>query len=318
MAQTREALLDNFDEDVHARLKVHRKQAFSSLSDRERWLLALTQHELQNDATFDPKKPRFFYTGSESRQGNYNLDWKLAEKHGDTFFRADHPLAVKLLKRAKGRELGIAEVTFDYAAHGSKIAALETFRGSSGWLELSKLTVQSFESEEFLVFAAATDDNTRLDSDLCYKLLNLPSRITSQSHPTPSGPILDQARTDETSRCVKQVDDRNGLFFDEEVAKLERWSDDLKLGLEREIKDLDQQIKEIRRESQTATALTEKLAAQKRLKAAESERNKKRRELYDAQDAIDKQRDALIAKIEGQLRMSECIEPLFVFRWSLT
>ncbi len=110
---------------------------------------------------------------------------------------------------------------------------------------------------------------------------------------------------------------RHFQFSDEEVAKLERWSDDLKLDLEREIKDLDQQIKEIRRETQAATALTEKLAAQKKLKTVESERNRKRRELYDAQDAIDRDRDELIAKIEGQLRMEHKIAPLFVLRWSL-
>ncbi len=70
-------------------------------------------------------------------------------------------------------------------------------------------------------------------------------------------------------------------------------------------------------DSQAATALTEKLGAQKRLKQAESERNKKRRELYDAQDEIDQQREVLIAKIEGQLKMSEDIEPLFSMRWEL-
>jgi len=67
----------------------------------------------------------------------------------------------------------------------------------------------------------------------------------------------------------------------------------------------------------SSTALTEKLAAQRRLKQAESERNKKRRELYDAQDGIDKQREELIAKIEGQLRMESDSKSLFVFRWSL-
>jgi superfamily II DNA/RNA helicase len=317
MAQTREALLDNFDEDVHARLKVHRKQAHSSLSDRERWLLALAQQELGDEATFDKKQPRFFYTGREFRQGNYNLDWKQAEKTGDTFFRADHPLAARLIERAKARQLPAAEVTFDYAAHGVRIAALEKFRGSGGWLELSKLTVQSFDSEEFLAFAAETDDGRRLDSDLCFKLLNLPVKVTGTSVPMPDGPPLDEARQAETARCVKQVDDRNGLFFDEEVAKLERWSDDLKLGLEREIKDLDQQIKEIRRESQSATALTEKLAAQKRLKAAESERNKKRRELYDAQDAIDQEREALIEKIGRQLSMRQSLQFLYCVRFSI-
>ncbi|QDV81043.1 SNF2-related protein [Botrimarina mediterranea] len=317
MAQTREALLDNFDEDVHSRLKVHRKQAFSSLSNRERWLLSLTQHELTNEATFDPKKPRFFYTGSDARKGNYNLDWKLAEKHHDTFYRADHPLAAMLIERATKRELGLAEIVFDYDAHGTRIAALEQFRGSTGWLELSKLTVQSFDSEEFLVFAAENDGGERLDGELCQKLLSLPASIANKSCAKPAGGYLDEARKEATEQCVQQVDNRNGVFFDEEVGKLERWSDDLKLGLERELKELDQQIKEIRRDSQAATALTEKLTAQKRLKHAESERNIKRRQLYDAQDAIDTQREELIARIEGQLTMEHTSKTCFTIRWSL-
>ena len=318
MAETREALLDNFDEDVHARLKVHRKQAFSSLSDRERWLLSLTQHELAGDATFDPKKPRFFYTGSESRLGNYSLDWKAAEKQGDIFYRADHPLATMLIERATDRELPAAEITFDYEAHGTRIAALEKFRGSSGWLELSKVTVQSFDSEEFLVFACETDEEQRLDSELCQKLLSLPAIITKERREGPAGAYLDEARKAEVDNCTQQVDNRNGVFFDEEVGKLELWSDDLKLGLERELKDLDQQIKEIRRDSQAATALTEKLAAQKRLKQAEAERNKKRRELYDAQDEIDQQREVLIAKIEGQLKMDSEVTQLYSIRWTMS
>ncbi len=121
----------------------------------------------------------------------------------------------------------------------------------------------------------------------------------------------------EVERCAKEVDERNGRFFDDEVAKLERWSDDLKLGLEREIKDLDQKIKEIRRESQSATALTEKLAFQKDIKAVESERNRKRRELYDAQDAIDRDRDELIGRIEKQLKVKQNSETFFTIRWQL-
>ena len=43
----------------------------------------------------------------------------------------------------------------------------------------------------------------------------------------------------------------------------------------------------------------------------------RQRELYDAQDAIDQRREALIAKIEGQLRMSENLLPFFTMRWEL-
>ncbi len=317
MAETRQALLDNFDEEVHTRLKFHRKAAFSSLSQREQWLLALTQHELGDQATFDPQKPRFFYFGPEARHGNYCLDWKQAEKNRDTFYRLDHPLAQKLIQRARDRQLPTTEVVFDYKAHGARIAALEKLIGCSGWLELAKLSVDSFDSEEFLVFAAQTDDGRILDGDLCGKMMRLPGRVNEPSAQAAPHSILDKARTKETERCLQQVDERNGRFFDEEVAKLERWSDDLKLGLEREIKDLDQQIKDVRRDSQQATALTEKLAAQKRLKQVESERNRKRRELYEAQDAIDQRRDELIGKIEKQLSMKQRARLLFTICWKL-
>lgn len=316
MADTRRALLDNFDEDVHARFKVCRKEAYSLLSQREQWLLSLTRHELGDEAVFDPKKPRFFYTGQHARVGNYYLDWKDAEKEAGIFYRADHPLAARLIQAALGRQLPVAQLVMDYQAHGSRIAALEPFCGRSGWLELSKLTVESFETEEFLVLAAHTDEGRSLDRELCGKLMSLPARIEDGTSPPASG-ILTDLREAMTAGLLQSVDARNGRFFDEEVAKLERWADDLKLGLERELKDLDQEIKEARREGQAGTALTEKLAAQKKLRAVEGQRNKKRRELYDAQDAIDGQRDELIGKIERQLSMKQQSLHLFAVRWTL-
>lgn len=69
-------------------------------------------------------------------------------------------------------------------------------------------------------------------------------------------------------------------------------------------------------ESATA-ARKDKLEARSGLKSLEAERNRKRRELFDAQDAIDAQRDELIKRIEGQLRQRHMIKPLFAFRWRL-
>jgi hypothetical protein len=51
-----------------------------------------------------------------------------------------------------------------------------------------------------------------------------------------------------------------------------------------------------------AQSLQDKLAYQKQLSDLERRRNGKRRELFDAQDAIDQQREDLIVKIEKQLK----------------
>jgi len=69
MAQTRQDVLDHFDEEVHARLNVHRHQALASLSQRERWLIALARFELGEDAEFMEDQPRFRYGGTLARPG---------------------------------------------------------------------------------------------------------------------------------------------------------------------------------------------------------------------------------------------------------
>ncbi len=59
MDGTRQTLLENFDEEVTERLRVHRDKTLESLSDRERWLLNLTRTELKEEAEFASDQPRF-------------------------------------------------------------------------------------------------------------------------------------------------------------------------------------------------------------------------------------------------------------------
>ena len=302
MAQTRVVLLENFDEDVSARLRVHRDKTLESLGERERWLLELTRTELNGHAKFEPERPRFQYTGPHARQGWYHFDWKEAEKNGDTFYRQDHPLAARVIQEAIARNLPSASLRMDYAGHGQVVSILKPYVGASGWLEFSKLTVQSFDTEEFLIFAARADDGRTLDDETCRKLMLLPA--VQEGPAKDAEPDLSALREAEVKTRLQQVEERNGRFFDEEVLKLDRWSDDLKQGLEREIKELDRQIREARKTSALAALLKDKLEAQKTLKSLEGERNRKRRELFDAQDAIDGQRDELIKRIEGQLRQT--------------
>ncbi len=175
MAQTRQTLLENFDEDVSARLRVHRDRTLESLVERERWLLELTRTELNGDAQFAPAQPRFQYTGPHARQGWYHFDWKEAEKNGDTFYRQDHPLASHVIQQAIARALPTATLRLHYAGHGQVISILKPYMGASGWLSLSKLTVASLDVEEFLIFAASADDGRVLDNETCRKLMLLPA-----------------------------------------------------------------------------------------------------------------------------------------------
>lgn len=314
LTATRQALLEHFDEDVRSRLKVSRDKTLDCLSQRERWLLDMTRVELDGQARFDPQMPRFHYTGPDAQGGWYNLDWKAAEAADEHFYRPDHPLAVRLIDQAIARKLPVAEVTFDYTNHRSKISVIEPLVGQSGWLEVSKLTVSAVETDEFLVFAATTDHKKSLDEEICRKLLSLPASVGEQAAASPDFAGLRKA---EVAARLGEIDTRNALFFDEEVLKLDRWSEDLKLSLEHEIKELDKEIRELRRTAALAQSLQDKLTHQKQLRDLERRHNGKRRELFDAQDAIDGQREELIGKIERQLHHTHSVQQVFVLRWRL-
>jgi adenine-specific DNA-methyltransferase len=312
LTATRQALLEHFDEDVRSRLKVSREKTLECLSLRERWLIDLTRVELNGQARFDPQIPRFHYTGPDAQDGWYNLDWKAAETADEHFYRQDHPLALRLIDQAIARKLPIAEVTFDYTNHYSKISVIEPLIGQSGWLEVSKLSVSAVEVDEFLIFAALTDHKQILDEEICRKLLSLPAAVGQQ---TTGSPNLADLRETEIATRMGEIDSRNTRFFDEEVLKLDRWSEDLKLSLEHEIKELDKEIRELRRTAALAQSLQDKLNHQKQLRDLERRRTTKRRELFDAQDAIDSQREELIAKIEKQLKHTSTVQSLFTIRW---
>lgn len=128
--------------------------------------------------------------------------------------------------------------------------------------------------------------------------------------------LKDQTRQRQTA-IQRDISERNARFFEAEADKLDGWADDLKIGLEREIKEIDRQIKEARRAATTALTLEDKLAGQKQIKALEAQRNQKRRSLFDAQDQVDKQRAELIEQIEGKLQQVTTMQPLFVLRWVL-
>ncbi len=315
MNDTREVLLEHFDEEVTNRLKVHRDRTLESLSERERWLLNLTRSELQTDAKFDDNEPRFHYHGNMATSGPYHLDWRKAQSANETFYRQDHPLAQALIKRAVDRALTPATLTFHYAQYGSVISLLEPFIGGSGWLELSQLTITSLDTEEFLLMAGISDDGTQLDAELCSKLLAIPATVNSDT--VEPAPDLAAARAAETSQRINDVEQRNMQHFDEEVLKLDHWSDDLKQGLEREIKDLDKDIREARKVATLTTSLTDKLEAQKKIRLLERTRKERRKKLYESQDQIDNRRDELIEKIEGQLQQRSSLNQIFCIRWTL-
>ena len=209
-----------------------------------------------------------------------------------------------------------AELHFDYSGQPVKVSILEPLVGRSGCLSLARLSVESFEEEDHLLFAAITDEGETLDDVQAQRLFSLPGSCLGEQQVVPA--IREQLdRIFETGRCriIETIGARNSVFFDEEMEKLEKWADDLKSGLEYELKELDREIKSQKTESKKILKLEEKLKAQKEIKELEKKRNTKRRTLFEAQDEIDSRKEGLIEGVEARLRQLVSTSELFAIRW---
>ena len=323
MTRTRQQLLENFDDEVREKLKVRDEASKAYLNRYERLLMQLTRHELNGNASF--RDDYSFVLKSCPFPGDIPLGlYELPRRSGEAhLYRLNHPLAEALLAQAKACELPSAEIHFDYGQHDGKVTQLEPLIGKSGWLTLSLFSVESLDqTEDHLIFAAATDDGQTLDEEVAARLLTLPATnpplLQGEGRGDGETAQLLQNRTQQRQVAIQRnISERNARFFEAEADKLDGWADDLKMGLEREIKELDRQIKEARRAATTALTLEEKLAGQKQIKAIEAQRNQKRRTLFDAQDQVDRQREELIATIEGKLQQRVTLTSLFSLRWRL-
>lgn len=323
MTRTRQQLLENFDDEVREKLRIRDKDSKAYLNQFEQMLIQLTRHELNGHAQFLTDSTfRLNHNPFPSRAiplGLYELPRRSGEAH---LYRLQHPLAEEVLHLARSRPTPPAHLHLAYNQHLGKITILEPLLGQAGWLRLAQFTADSLDqAEDHLLFAAITDSGRVLDDETTRRLFSLPGWV-NQTNELPglveATHKLDSLINQQQQTIQYKISARNAQFFEAEAAKLDGWADDLKAGLERDIKELDRQIKEARRAATAALSLEDKLNGQKQVKALESLRNQKRRTLFDAQDRVDEQREALINNIEQKLNQQIALQTLFTLRWRLS
>ncbi|EDV5273629.1 DEAD/DEAH box helicase [Salmonella enterica subsp. enterica serovar Mbandaka] len=323
MVKTRQALLENFDESVQEKLRIRADDSRNARNRFERMLMDLTRAELIQYASFDDSgfdlcqiPAEIEHSGLTTiERGRYELPRRSGDAH---LYRISHPLARWAIEQAKARKLDAARLIFDYDAYGSKISTLEAYRGKAGWLTVRLITVETLGNrEEHLLVAAATTDGVLLAEDDPEKLLRLPATTQTVSlFNAPDATLLVDVEA-RKSALLREVNERNLGYFEQEVQKLDAWADDLKLGLEQEIKEIDREIKEVRRTAATSPTLDEKLSWQKKQRELEGKRSKLRRELFNRQDEIEMQRNELIEQLETQLTQRVQEQTLFTVEWEL-
>lgn len=321
LEDARQQLLENFDEDVHARLRVNLGKTREQLNRVSQLFWGLTRYELADCAAFDDRDLTFDLIRSPieaAQPGKYILISKDRANVPSSFlYRLSHPLGEYCLQSGKSELTPPAELTFDVSHHGAHIAVLESLKGHSGWMVLEYLGIDSLQHEDYLLFSATDDDGQVLDQETCEHMFRCDAKVQN-----PGAAVREDSRLEDEAEqhvhAVLQLSmEQNDRYSQEEQDRLDRWAQDQELAAEQAIKETKAQIRALERQARQAATIEEKHALEEKVAQLEDKKRRQRRDLFDVEDAIQAKRRQLIDALQRRMEQKATREELFRVRWHI-
>jgi hypothetical protein len=326
---TRRALFEHFDEDVHQRLRLRLADARAQLDRVGQRFWSLTRFMLADRARFDEAALAFDLDRpprDDIQRGRYHLISKSQplEAEGGAgevsrfLYRLSHPLGEHVIEQGKAAATPGVEIAFDVTNHPTRLAVVEALCGRRGYLTLSRLTVDSYEREEYLLFSGFEDEGAALDQETLEKLFLCSGRVVvADSTPEREAQRLAGESERHARATVSRSLEQNSKHFHEARETLEKWADDMVLSGEKALADTKEQIKALRRQARQAVTLEEQHQIQEKIQKLERQQRRQRQEIFKVEDEIMEKRDQLIDQLEKRLSQRTTTETLFSIRWAV-
>jgi hypothetical protein len=313
--KTRQSLLDNFDEDVHLRLKDTELRSNETVDRFSSVFWDITKAELSDTASFNDDKQEFEYQGNQYQLISAS---KTNPNQNAHTYRLNSSLGEEVIDRAKQRELKQTKLIFDLTRNKYKISVLDNYKGKRGFLKATKVSIQSYDLEEYVIITALTSDYKLLNEEVATKLLSLEATLNTKVNiDTNDTEKLEYEYLKQKDTILQENETTNQTHFINQSTKLHKWAEDKLASIEKELKDTKAKIKELNRQSIVSSNITEQTDIQLQIKAQEKKRRKIQREIFDIEEEIEEQRDELIEELKKAKEQTITTNELFTIEWEI-
>lgn len=312
--EARNKLLAEMDDKVIERLLDRRDSVGAALGDFKRTLLALARAELPEAEFHTDDVQRFDYAGK-----TWSTEWTEAEDRGWHFFRlGDDSLADRLIEAAKGRATPPATVQFDYSAYAGNLSDVAQLCGQSGWMQVSRLNLETPAHSWDEIICAAIDDNGQpIPEDTAERLLRVPAHVLESDMPEAPTQGLAEVTDARKVALVGTAQERLGEFMNDEEERLDAWRNDARLSYDQQMKALNKEASDKAKLARATANLGAKLELQREVKSLKRQVDDLQHQLYTRLREIDDEREAMLDAIAEQLNLTPQVDDLFTIRWSL-
>jgi septal ring factor EnvC (AmiA/AmiB activator) len=163
-----------------------------------------------------------------------------------------------------------------------------------------------------------TEDGTHIDDEMMCRIMELPAIIVGVCPPETSALITRRQVGIEARKT--DIENRNKNYYLDQCEKLDAYSEDLKEGLQRELKAIKKEISDKKKEARTqkdVMTLDQLVELQGEINRLDTRRKVMQRDLYNREDEIDRQRDALQEEIRLRLEGEITVETVMTFAFEI-
>ncbi len=319
MISTREKLLANFDDEVIEKLKIRLSESKEYISKYEQWLWAITKYELNEMAIFEDSHFTFRLVDQPIKERIFPTEpFKLGKPNSEPhIYRMGHPLAQYVLGKVKNKPTPNAHITFDLTGYHGNISILDALKMQSGWVSMISLSIESFESSDYILAFGETNHGIPISEEQARRLFNLPVTKYSETNIALDEAKIQQIKETHIKSLLKNISENDSNFLRVETEKLTKWAEDRVAAAELAIKETKAKIKELNREAQKTTDPGTQLKIQEILQVLSRKQKKQRQEIFDVEDEIAEKRDRMIAEIQHRMKQDVKITDLFTINWKL-
>lgn len=323
MATTRDKVFNNLDPHVQDRLKTYATDSGRVLNRFERLLLAVTRYSLDGLAVFSQDDHQFSLPEpptADTPAGRYFF--KSQPTPNAHQYRFDSPLATWVLDRAYEADTAPAAVTFSLGATERPTAQAKALVGLSGILTVEELTFRMRAGDEdvtesYLLAAALTDDNTRLDSETVSEILGLPATGRQVLRSSPDVCRLAGDLDEQQQALDTEVKTRNARYYDQQEEIYYRNIEDRRAESDATIRDYEKKAREARRNAKHAEDPVEQLRLKREARTWQRKADDEADQARVDRRQLENKQDEYMDLIKQALSGSHERELLFTIRWQV-
>ena len=319
LEDTHKKILENFDEDVHDRLKLRETHTKNRLNKVEELFWKIIKFELFNVAKFNDEKFEVFLSETNEKyilsSKAKNIDEAEIKK-----LNINSGIGEEILNKSLARDLKKGSIIFDISNRNKKISIIENEKGNVGELILTKVTIDGIEFEEALLFNGYIKRDNKwhtIDNEFCNKLFQCEGKISHEEVIIENSLKLQGDVKVHLQAIVNEYVEKHDKEFAQQEEKLYKWAEDLEKGIEEKLEEVKNQIKKLQRDARKAINMDEKEKINLEIQELEKEKKRQRKSIFEAQDEIEEKRDQLLETLKEHKKYNVSFQEIFKIKFKI-